>query len=66
VSVAGELIKENQVDSPLACLLVCMNTSLCTAATFVTPASGQGPCKVYGDPVQIKSDQPGDVTLIHK
>jgi hypothetical protein len=66
VSVAGELIKENQVDSPLACLLVCMNTSLCTAATFVTPASGQGPCKIYGDPVQIKSDQPGNVTLIHK
>ena len=65
-AVDGDLIKENQVDSPLACLLVCMNTSQCTVASFVTPASGQGPCKVFRDPVTIKSDQPGDVTVIHK
>ena len=65
-AVDGDLIKENQVDSPLACLLVCMNTSQCTAATFVTPASGQGPCKVFRDPVKIRSDQPGDMTVIHK
>jgi PAN domain len=66
VAVDGDLIKENKVDSPLSCLLVCMNTSQCTAATFVAPASGQGPCKVYREPVNIKSDQPGDVTVIHK
>lgn len=65
-SVDGDLIKENRVDSPLACLLVCMNTSQCTVATYVTPASGQGPCKVYRDPVTIKSDQPGDGIVIHK
>lgn len=65
-AVDGDLIKENKVDSPLACLLVCMNTSQCTAATFVAPASGQGPCKVYRDPVKIQSDQPGDVIVIHK
>ncbi len=65
-AVDGDLIKENKVDSPLACLLVCMNTSQCTVATFVTPASGQGPCKVFRDPVKIKSDQPGDMTVIHK
>jgi hypothetical protein len=65
-AVDGDLIKENQVDTPLACLLVCMNTSQCTVATFVEPASGQGPCKVYRDPVKIKSDQPGNVTVIHK
>jgi hypothetical protein len=65
-AVDGDLIKENRVDSPLACLLVCMNTSQCTVATFATPASGQGPCKVYRDPVKIKSDQPGDMIVIHK
>jgi len=64
--VAGDVIKENRVDSPLACLLVCMNTSLCTAATFVAPASGQGPCKVYRDVTRITSDQPGGVMVIHK
>ena len=65
-AVDGDLIKENHVDSPLACLLVCMNTNLCTAASFVKPASGQGPCKVYRDPVQIRSDQAGDTIVIHK
>ena len=65
-AVVGELIKENKVDSPLSCLLVCMNTNQCTAATFAAPTSGQGPCKVYRDPVEIKSDQPGDVTVILK
>lgn len=65
-AVTGEIIKESPADSPLSCLLVCMNTNLCTVAAFAPPASGQGACKVYRDPVQIKSDQPGEMIAIHK
>ncbi len=64
--VAGELINESRVESPVACLLMCMNTSQCTTAGFTEPAAGQVLCKIYREGARISSDQPGAVTVIFK
>lgn len=64
--IVGNMLKETTVDQPLNCLLACMNTRLCSAATFTPAAADKGQCKVYSDVTQMLSDQPGNVTLIHK
>lgn len=64
--VVGELLKESTVEQPLNCLLICMNASLCGAATFTPAAAGKGQCRTYTDVKEILSDQPGGVTAIHK
>lgn len=64
--ITGDVIKESRVDTPLACLLSCMNTSQCTAAGYTEPAAGQVMCKIYRDGARITSNQPGAVTVIFK
>ena len=65
-AIVGDVIRENRVDTPLACLLMCMNAAQCTTAGYAVPTSGQGLCKIYRDVKQITSDQPGAVTAIFK
>jgi hypothetical protein len=64
--IVGDLINEGRVDSPVACLLMCMNTSQCSIAGFTEPAAGQVLCKIYREGARLSSDQPGAVTVIFK
>jgi len=70
--VVGEEIKTGPVDAPLGCLLMCMNTRLCTVSVFSaaaeakSKASGQGKCTAYGNVVRIDGDRADGQTVIFK
>ena len=70
--VVGEMIKTGPADQPLSCLLMCMNTSLCTVSSFTpappgtSQATGQGNCTAYRDVVRIEPDRSDGQTVIFK
>jgi hypothetical protein len=70
--VVGEEIKTGSVDAPLGCLLMCMNTRLCTVSAFSaateakSKASGQGKCTAYSNVVRIDGDRADGQTVIFK
>jgi hypothetical protein len=70
--VVGEMIKTGPADQPLSCLLMCMNTSLCTVSSFTpappgaSQATGQGSCTAYRDVVKIEPDRSDGQTVIFK
>jgi hypothetical protein len=70
--VVGEEIKTGPADQPLGCLLMCMNTRLCTIASFSPAAGGgsqavgQGKCTAYSSVVRIEQDRAGGQTVIFK
>ncbi len=70
--VVGDEIKTGPADAPLGCLLMCMNTTLCSAASFTpgatgaSQAAGQGRCTAYRDVVRIEADKPDGQTVIFK
>ena len=65
-AVVGDVMNESRVDTPVACLLLCMNTSQCSVAAFTEPAAGQVMCKIYRDGARVSSDRQGAVTAIFK
>jgi hypothetical protein len=70
--VVGEEIKTGPADQPLGCLLMCMNTRLCTIASFSpaagggSQAAGQGTCTAYSSIVRIEQDRADGQTVIFK
>jgi hypothetical protein len=70
--VVGEEIKTGPADQPLGCLLMCMNTRLCTVATFspgppsTSKETGQGKCTAYSTVARIEPDRADGATLIFK
>jgi cell division septation protein DedD len=71
--VGGETLKTGPADAPLGCLLMCMNTRLCTVASFSSVATkgGQGAgqggtCTAYGTFTRIDADKPDGQTVIFK
>ena len=70
--VVGEEIKTGPADAPLGCLLMCMNTRLCTVSAFSpagdakSKASGQGKCTAYSNVVRIDGDRADGQTVIFK
>ncbi|MFN3745070.1 MAG: PAN domain-containing protein [Hyphomicrobiaceae bacterium] len=70
--VVGEVIKTGPAEQPLGCLLMCMNTRLCTVASFSpvagsgSQAAGQGMCTAYSSVVRIEPDRADGETVIFK
>jgi len=70
--VVGDEIKKGPADQPLGCLLMCMNTRLCTVASFSpTVASGEGAgqggtCTAYGSVTKVEENRPDGQTVIFK
>ena len=70
--VVGDEIKKGPADQPLGCLLMCMNTGSCTAASFsATAASGQaagqgGTCTAFGVVSKIEENRPDGQTVIFR
>lgn len=70
--VTGEIIKTGPADQPLGCLLMCMNTNLCTMAAFTptaAPAQGAGQagsCTAYGSVSKVDENRSDGQTVIFK